>query len=66
MAGSASKVTFIFLVAFAITIPCLEAGIAEFDDFLKAQASEAQVIALKSYQPDPINVTAEFNIHVHR
>ncbi|KAH1234855.1 putative pectate lyase 3 [Glycine max] len=66
MARSANKVTFIFLVAFAITIPCLEAGIAEFDDFLKAQASEAQVIALKSYQPDPINVTAEFNIHVHR
>lgn len=66
MAGSASKVTFIFLVAFAITIPCLEAGIAEFDDFLKAQADEAHEIALRSYEPDPINVTAEFNIHVHR
>lgn len=66
MARSANKVTFIFLVAFAITIPCLEAGIAEFDDFLKAQADEAHEIALRSYEPDPINVTAEFNIHVHR
>ncbi|TKY65215.1 Pectate lyase [Spatholobus suberectus] len=65
MAGGASKVTFIFLAAFAITIPCLEAGIAEFDDYLKAQADEAREIALESYVPDPVNITADLNMHVH-
>ena len=66
MAGSACKVTFILLVTFAITIPCLEAGIAEFDDYLKAQAEVAHEIALESFVADPINVTTELNIHVHK
>ncbi|RDX66051.1 hypothetical protein CR513_55228, partial [Mucuna pruriens] len=65
MAGGASKVTFIFLIAFAITIPCLRGGIAEFDDFLKEQADEAHEIALESYVPDPENISAELNVHVH-
>lgn len=60
------KVTFILLVAFAITIPCLEAGIADFDDYLKAQAEMAHEIALKSFVPNPINVTTELNFHVHK
>ncbi|KAJ1443707.1 Pectate lyase, N-terminal [Sesbania bispinosa] len=60
------KVTFIILlVAFAITIPRLEAGIAEFDDFLKAQADEAHEIALKSYVPNPENMKDELNVNVH-
>lgn len=66
MAGSSSKVTFILLFAFAITIPCLEAGIAEFDDYLRAQADRAHEIALQSYVPDPENVTAEINLHVNK
>lgn len=66
MAGGVSKVTFIFLVAFAITIPCLNAGIAEFDEFLKEQANEAEQIAVKSYVPNPLNVTDDLNFHVHR
>ncbi|XP_061355861.1 pectate lyase-like [Gastrolobium bilobum] len=65
MVGSASKVTFIFLVTLAITIPCLEAGIAEFDDFLKVQAEKAHRLALASYVPIPEEVTEDLNLHVH-
>ncbi|KAK7374498.1 hypothetical protein VNO80_07928 [Phaseolus coccineus] len=65
MVGSSSKVSIIILVAFAITIPCLEGGIGEFDDFLKGQALEAHEIALESYVPDPVNITDELNVNVH-
>ena len=65
MAGSAAKVTFILLVTFAITIPCHEAGIAEFDNFLKEQAKEAHEVALKSYVPNPEQVAVDLNVHVH-
>ncbi|CAJ2665622.1 unnamed protein product [Trifolium pratense] len=51
MAQSSTKVLFILLVTFAITIPCLEAGIAKYDDFLKAEAEEAHKIALETYIP---------------
>ncbi|KHN13240.1 Putative pectate lyase 3 [Glycine soja] len=65
MVGSATKVAFTLLATFAIVIPCLEAGIAEFDDFLKAQADEAHKIALDSYVPEPHDVAHELNFHVH-
>ncbi|CAK8540611.1 unnamed protein product [Lathyrus sativus] len=60
----ANKIAIIFLV-FAITIPCFEAGIAEFDDYLKAQANLAHDIALKSYIPDPENISTKITHHVH-
>jgi len=64
MAGSSCKVA-IVLVAFAITIPCLEGGIGTMDEFLKERAMEAHEIALKSYVPDPTNVTSQHNnLHV--
>ncbi|KAL2330024.1 hypothetical protein Fmac_017605 [Flemingia macrophylla] len=66
MAGGASKVTFIFLVAFAISIPSLNARIGELDEYLKEQELEAHEIAVESYVPDPTNVTTELNLHVHR
>jgi pectate lyase len=65
MVESSTKVLFIFLVTFAITIPCLEAGIAEFDAFLKAQADEAHQLALDSYIPVPEEVAHDLNFHVH-
>lgn len=65
MVGSVTKVTLILLVTFAITIPCLEAGIAEFDDYLKARAEEAHKLALEAYVPNPEDVAEELNIHVH-
>lgn len=61
----ASKVTFVLLAVFAIIVPCLEAGIAEFDDYLKAQEEIAREIAFKSYVPNPENITTELNMHVH-
>ncbi|RDX74233.1 hypothetical protein CR513_46029, partial [Mucuna pruriens] len=51
MIGSATKVALIVLVIFAITIPCLEAGIGQIDDFLKAQANEAHKVAIETYIP---------------
>ncbi|KAK7271741.1 hypothetical protein RJT34_27887 [Clitoria ternatea] len=65
MVGSETKVGFIVLVIFAITIPCLEGGIAEYDDFLVAQAENARKVALHSYVPDPEEVTDELNLRVH-
>ncbi|AES77377.1 pectate lyase, putative [Medicago truncatula] len=64
MAAIAMKISFILLVL-AITIPCLEGRIGEFDDYLKAQAEMARQIAFKSYVPNPENITTEINIHVH-
>ncbi|CAJ1946921.1 unnamed protein product [Sphenostylis stenocarpa] len=61
----AAKVAFTLLVTLAITIPCLEAGIGELDEFLKTQAEEAHKIALESYVPTPQFVTNELNYHVH-
>ncbi|KAJ7970952.1 Pectate lyase [Quillaja saponaria] len=63
---AAIKPSLIFLIAFAVTIPCLQAGIGEYDDFLRLQAHEAHEAALASYVSDPLNVTGEFNAHVHR
>ncbi|QCD92563.1 Pectate lyase [Vigna unguiculata] len=57
MGGSAAKVVFILFITLAITMPRLEAGIAEFDDFLNAQAEEAHEIAVESYVPTPEFVT---------
>ncbi|PNX89507.1 pectate lyase-like protein, partial [Trifolium pratense] len=41
-------------------------GIAEFDDYLKEQAHLAHEIALKSYVPNPENITSDLNLHVHK
>jgi len=65
MVGSPAKVVFTLLVTLAITFPCLEAGIAEFDDFLKLQAQQAHEIALQSYIPTPELVATELNYNVH-
>ncbi|CAJ2665621.1 unnamed protein product [Trifolium pratense] len=65
MVQSSTKGLFIFLVTFAITIPCLEAGIGEFDDFLKAEEEEAHKIALDSYIPVPEEVVHDLNVDVH-
>ncbi|KAK2365803.1 pectate lyase [Trifolium repens] len=65
MAQISTKVLFILLVTFAIIIPCLEAGIGEFDDFLKAEAEEAHKIALQSYIPLPLGHDNHFHVHGH-
>ncbi|RDY02643.1 putative pectate lyase 3, partial [Mucuna pruriens] len=65
MVGNAIKVAFILLITLTVIIPCLEAGIAEFDNFLKIQAEEAYKIALDTYVPTPEDVVNELNLHVH-
>jgi len=69
MVESSTKIAFILLVTFAITIPCLEAAHvlspAELDDVLKARAEEAHKIALEAFVPIPEAVTHDLNVAVH-
>ncbi|KAI9075229.1 hypothetical protein K1719_042838 [Acacia pycnantha] len=55
----------LFVIALAITVPCLEANIGELDDYLQEKANQAHRAALEAYEPDPLNVTSELNFHVH-
>ncbi|KAL1338079.1 hypothetical protein HN51_032756 [Arachis hypogaea] len=67
MAGSATKkVTFVFLATLAIVVRCIEAGgNVVFDDHLREQERIAYELALKTYVPDPLEVTFELNHHVN-
>ncbi|KAI4351599.1 hypothetical protein L6164_005944 [Bauhinia variegata] len=60
-----NRVALIFLATVAITIPCFEAGVVNYDDFLLKQEEEARRAALEAYHPFPYNVTSELNLHVH-
>ncbi|KAF7802943.1 pectate lyase-like [Senna tora] len=65
MARNVAIVTLMFMVVLAITFPCLEANIGEFDDYLREKAKQARRAALEAYEPNPLNVTSELNMHVH-
>ncbi|KAL4574174.1 hypothetical protein LXL04_020999 [Taraxacum kok-saghyz] len=59
------------IVCFFIVLPDILAGkdqnplhIGEFDDFLKERANKAVIEAMKSYEPDPEEVTKTFTIEV--
>lgn len=54
----------VFFFSLALIVPCMHAGYAEFDDFLKARADEAKKNAEKSYNPHPENVTDNVNKQV--
>ncbi|KAI9075212.1 hypothetical protein K1719_042821 [Acacia pycnantha] len=66
MAESKARVMLLLMATLAITVPCLvNANIGEFDDYLLEKAKEARRMALQAYEPDPLNVTHELNMHVH-
>lgn len=65
MAVSAARVSLLLMAALAITIPCLEANIGEFDEYLREKAKQARRAALEAFEPNPLNVTSEINKHVH-
>lgn len=65
MVESSTKIVFILLVIATITIPCTEAGIGKFDDFLKNQSEEAHKLVLESYVPNPEEIADDLNLHVH-
>ncbi|CAL5185846.1 unnamed protein product [Lathyrus oleraceus] len=65
MVESSTKIAFILLVIATITIPCTEAGIGKFDDFLKNQSEEAHKLVLESYVPNPEEIADDLNLHVH-
>lgn len=66
-AGSIGRVSvsLLFVATLAVTIPCLEANIGEFDDHLRHKAEEARRAALEAYHPDPFSMTSNFNLEVH-
>ncbi|KAI9121092.1 hypothetical protein K1719_008125 [Acacia pycnantha] len=66
MAESKARVMLLLMATLAITVPCLvNANIGEFDDYLLEKAKEARRMALQAYEPDPLNVTHELNMHIH-
>ncbi|KAL7586857.1 hypothetical protein Lser_V15G37647 [Lactuca serriola] len=59
------------IMCFSIIIPFIQAGkdqnpmrIGELDDFLKERANKAVIEAMRSYEPDPEEVTKTFAIEV--
>lgn len=54
----------LFFFSFALIVPSMHAGIAEFDDFLAERASKAKENTEKSYDPHPENVTDDVNKQV--
>ncbi|RDX63785.1 putative isoaspartyl peptidase/L-asparaginase 2, partial [Mucuna pruriens] len=63
MIGNATKVAFVLLVTLVVIIPCLEAGIGEFDNFLKVQVKKAYKITLNANVSTPEDITNELNLH---
>ncbi|XP_054803862.1 pectate lyase-like [Prosopis cineraria] len=66
MTESAARVTLLLMATLAITVPCLvDANIGDFDDYLREKAKQARRVALEAYEPNPLKVTSELNMHVH-
>ncbi|GMY26063.1 putative pectate lyase p59 [Fagus crenata] len=59
-------VLLLFFVSFAVIIPTLHAHIAEFDDYWKLRAEQARKDALEAYNPQPEEITSNFNYHVNK
>lgn len=57
---------FLFFVSFAVFVPTLHASIGDFDEYWKNRAEQAHQDALKAFNPDPLNVTNQFNLHVNQ
>lgn len=55
----------VLLIAFVVTLPILEANIADFDEVWQKRAEAARKAALDAYQPHPENITDELNHRVH-
>lgn len=55
-----------FFVSFVVIIPTLHANIAEYDDYWKQRAAQAEKDNHEAYNPDPEEVTNSFNSHVNK
>ncbi|KAM3706646.1 hypothetical protein ACB098_03G165100 [Castanea mollissima] len=55
-----------FFVSFVVIIPTLHANIAEYDDYWKQRAAQAEKDNHEAYNPDPEEVTNSFNTHVNK
>ncbi|CAH9103561.1 unnamed protein product [Cuscuta europaea] len=56
----------LFVALTSIIVPSILGHIGEFDEVWRRRAAEAWENALKTYEPDPYNVTAAFNSHVQK
>lgn len=59
-------VGFILALSLAVLVPSLEAHIKEFDEYWQKRAEEASLAALEAFNPEPENVTAQFNANVNK
>ncbi|XP_019180871.1 PREDICTED: probable pectate lyase P59 [Ipomoea nil] len=66
MAGFNINCFCMFLVTFAIILPSISGHIAEWDEVWQQRKIEAWEHALKTFEPDPSNVSAAFNDEVHK
>lgn len=57
---------FLLIVSVAAIIPAIVGHIGEFDEVWRRRAAEAWEHALKTYEPDPHNISATLNHEVRR
>lgn len=62
----AVKPRLLLLFAFVVLIPTLKANIAEYDEVWQKRAEDAKEAAREAYQPNPEEVTHDFNKQVHK
>lgn len=65
-AMEAFKHILMFFFAFAVLTPTSKTNIADFDEFWQKRAQVAEKAARDAYQPNPEEVTAHFNMEVHK
>ncbi|XP_034706232.1 pectate lyase-like [Vitis riparia] len=61
-----SSLLLLSFFAFAVLAPSIRAHIGEFDEVWQKRAEEAQKAALEAYQPNPEEVTNQFNKNVRK
>lgn len=61
-----AKLRLIFFFSFATIIPRLWADIGNFDEVWRQRAENASKVALESYDPNPEEITNQFNYRVHK
>lgn len=55
---------FSFVLAIALALPKTQANIADFDEYLQKKAAESYEESLNAFNPNPEELTDEFNQQV--
>lgn len=59
-----SFILFFFFLSLAVIVPTLQAHIAEYDEYWKQRAAEAEQANVEAYHPNPEAITEHFNSQV--